>query len=193
MNQLENPAPDGSASGNKVVLGIFALAIGAGVLSWVYRYQATHDSQLFWGPNFSQLIADPERVTAFGLEDEQSKEASAKLQVVGKTYYRRLPKEVTTERGMIHLRNSILTDANYNWEKPVDTENWKWCLEFVKEDRTATILFNQDFTVLGRLNRRGDRLRQVDCSPMADKLRAYFSSAGIFPTAEADAASKPTE
>jgi hypothetical protein len=193
MNQHENSVTNDSPSGNLLVLGIFGVAVAAAVLSWIYRYQATHDSQQFWGPNFSRLIAEPAEVTAFRLDNEQSKEAFDELQVVGRTYYRRLPKDVTKERGMIHLRNSILTDANYNWDKSVQTDDWKWCLQFAKDELVATILFNQDFTILGRLNRRGNNLRQVDCSPMADKLRAYFASADIFPTAKTDGASKAAE
>ena len=44
----------------------------------------------------------------------------------------------------------------------------------------ATILFTEDFAILGRLNQRADEVRVVDCRPMAETLREYFKTSGIF-------------
>jgi hypothetical protein len=81
---------------------------------------------------------------------------------------------------MVHLRHSILTDGNYNWENPADTDDWRWCLQFTDGGVTATLLFNEDFTILGRLNRRADEVRTVDSRPLAETLREYFTSIKAF-------------
>jgi hypothetical protein len=107
------------------------------------------------------------------------------LSILGQTFYRVLPKNMTQSPGMVHLRNSILSDRNYLWEKSVDEslkngEGWRYCLQFAGDGRTATLLFTDDFAVLGRLNQRGDNLRCVDCQPMAETLREYFASIKAF-------------
>jgi hypothetical protein len=107
------------------------------------------------------------------------------LSILGQTFYRVLPKNMTQSPGMVHLRNSILSDRNYRWEEPVSEslqngEGWRYCLQFAGDGRTATFLFNEDFTMLGRLNQRGDNLRCVDCQPMAETLREYFASIKAF-------------
>ena len=81
---------------------------------------------------------------------------------------------------MVHLRNAILTDRNYQWEREVATDAWRWALQFSEAGRSATILFTEDFAILGRLNQRADEVRVVDCRPMAETLREYFKSSGIF-------------
>ncbi len=167
-------------SGSKLVLGIFGLALIAAVLSWWYRYESAHRSTSFWGPHFAELIARPSEVTAFGLADEQSKEALDEFPIIDRTYYRQLPRDLTKAPGMVHLRHSILTDGNYNWENPASTDDWRWCLQFTDGGVTATLLFNDDFTILGRLNRRADEVRTVDCTPLAETLREYFTKIDAF-------------
>jgi hypothetical protein len=185
MNNADNHAAARTPSGSKLVLVIFALAVLAGALSWLYRYRAAHDSTQFWGPNFALLIAEPSEVTGFELYDAPTGQTGDnKLQILDNTFYRTASHDLTSARGMVHLRNSILTDSNYRWGTPVETDDWRWGLRFSDGDRIATILFTEDFSILGRMNRRGNEVRQVDCTPMAETLREYFASAGIFPSAQ---------
>jgi hypothetical protein len=172
-------------SGSKLVLGIFGLALAAGIVSWWYRYEAAHRSTTFWGPHFAALIAKPSEVTAFGLEEVSPTDSSDEsFPILNKTYNPIDRKDVTKTAGMVHLRNAILSDSNYHWDREASTDDWRWCLEFIGEGRKATILFNDDFTILGRMNQRADQVRTVDCRPMAETLREYFESSGIFGTSE---------
>ena len=181
-------------SGSKLVLGIFGLALMAAALSWWYRYESAHRSTSFWGPHFAELIARPSDVTAFGLRKETDGETSNdSFPILAKTYSRSEPKDLTKAPGMVHLRHSILTDGNYNWDKPVqdlspEGDDWRWCLQFTDGGVTATLLFNEDFTILGRLNRRADEVRSVDCRPLAETLAEYFAKIEAFPGEIADAA-----
>ena len=171
-------------SGTKLVLGIFGLALLAGVLSWWYRYETAHRSTTFWGPNFAELIARPSDVTGLELRDA-TQESEETFSVLSKDYERLDIKDLTKAPGMVHLRNSILSDRNYRWEEPVSEslqkgEGWRYCLQFAGDGRTATLLFNENFAMLGRLNQRADNLRCVDCQPMAETLREYFASIKAF-------------
>ncbi len=171
-------------SGSKLVLGIFGLALAAGILSWWYRYEAAHRSTTFWGPNFAELIARPSDVTGFELRGAMEESADT-LGVLSQDYERLNVKDLTQARGLVHLRNSILNDGNYRWQEPVDEsvkngKGWRYGLQFAGNGRTATLLFTDDFAVLGRLNQRGDNLRTVACQPMAETLREYFTSIKAF-------------
>ena len=181
-------------AGTKLVLGIFGLAVTAGVLSWWYRYEAAHRSTTFWGPHFAELIARPADVTAFGLEaippTESSKEA---FSILGKPYSPIDRKDITQTPGMVHLRNAILTDTNYRWDHEIANDDWRWCLQFAGNDRKATILFNEDFSILGRMNQRADQVRVVDCQPMAETLQEYFRSSKIFNTSSLASPQSPVE
>lgn len=179
-------------SGTKLVLGIFGLALAAGVLSWWYRYETAHQSTTFWGPHFADLIARPSEVTAFGLEQLPTTEPNDEsFRILDKSYDPTNRKDITKTAGMVHLRNAILSDSNYLWDSEVTTSDWRWCLVFVGEGRRATILFNEDFTVLGRMNQRADQVRTVDCRPMAETLREYVKSSGIFENPPVDPAATP--
>jgi hypothetical protein len=170
-------------SGSKVVLGIFGLAIVAATLSWWYRFETAHESTKFWGPHFALLIVEPSDVTAFTLA--RSDECS--FPILDDNYVRADTKGLTDAPGMTHLRTSIAHDRNYLWEKPVQADEWTYGLQFEADGRSATVLFNEDFTVLGRLNRRGDDLRTVDCTPMAETLRKYFDGVEAFEVEKEDA------
>ncbi len=167
-------------SGTKLVLGIFGLALLAGVFSWWYRYEVAHRSTTFWGPYFAELIARPSDVNAFGLKPATAETGEDALQILSQSFERIDSKDLTSAPGMVHLRNSILSDGNYRWDEPVATNDWRWCLQFSGKGMTATILFTDDFAVLGRMNQRGDNVRTVDCQPMAESLREYFAKIGVF-------------
>ncbi len=167
-------------SGTKLVLGIFGLALAAGIFSWWYRFEVAHRSTTFWGPQFADLIVRPSDVTAFGLKPTTVESGEDTLQILSQNFERIDSKDLTSAPGMVHLRNSILTDGNYRWDEPVSNEDWRWCLQFSGEGMTATILFSENFAVLGRMNQRGDNVRTVDCQPMAETLREYFAEIGVF-------------
>jgi hypothetical protein len=170
-------------SGSKVVLGIFGLAIVAATLSWWYRFETAHESTKFWGPHFALLIVEPSDVTAFTL----AKSDEGSFPILDDKYLRTDTKSLTDAPGMTHLRTSIAHDRNYLWDKPVKADEWACGLQFEADGRSATVLFNGDFTVLGRLNRRGDDLRVVDCTPMAETLRKYFEGVEAFEVESEDA------
>jgi hypothetical protein len=182
-------------SGTKLVLGIFGLAVAAGVLSWWYRYEAAHRSTTFWGPHFAELIATPSEVSAFGLEEISPPEPNnTSFTILDKSYNTTNQRDITKVPGMVHLRNAILSDSNYHWDHEINNDDWRWCVEFTGDGHKATILFNEDFTILGRMNQRADQIRVVDCEPMAETLREYFQSSEIFATTQQDVtASKPAE
>ena len=100
--------------------------------------------------------------------------------ILAETYARTPPQDLTKAPGMVHLRNSILTDGNYVWENPVSTDDWRWCLQFTDGGVTARCSSTKISRFSADLNRRADEVRTVDCRPLAETLREYFGSIDAF-------------
>ena len=177
-------------TGTKLVAGIAALALALGVVSWWYRFEAAHRSTLFLGPIAAELIARPSQVTASTLVPAESAEdfpvSSPELFTFGEQQFLSTEAhDVTDVPGMVHLRNSLLTDSNYDWTAKVKMPSWQWCLQFAGEGQEVQVLFTENFGEIGLLE--NGRHREVSCRPMAETLREYFASSKLFD------ASKPAE
>ncbi len=168
-------------AGTKLVVALAILALALGVGSWWYRFESAHQSTAFWGPEAAELIGTPSQVTAITLVPavEGVEEASVELLEVDDVEYLTVNvHDVTNVPGMVHLRHSLLTDSNYDWSAKVEEPVWGRCLQFSEADQEAGLLFTEDFTVVGLLE--GDRVRAVDCRPMAETLLEYATSAKLF-------------
>lgn len=168
-------------SGTKLVAGLGILALALGVGSWWYRFESAHRSTGFWGPTAAELIARPSQVSAMTLVSatEETARGEAELLVVDDKQFVQLnAHEVTDVPGMVHLRNSLLTDSNYDWNLEVKPPRWRYGLLLNNGDQNAHVLFSEDFTVIGLLEHQ--QLRAVGCQPMAETLREYFASSRLF-------------
>lgn len=175
-------------TGTKLVAGLAFLALALGVVSWWYRFEAAHRSTEFWGPTAAELIARPSQVTAstlVPLTDDSSNSHQEILSVGQRRFLVTDVHEVTDVPGMVHLRNSLLTDSNYDWTTEVKTPRWRWCLRFANEGQEVRLLFSEEFGVVGLLDNQP--FRGVNCSPMGETLGEYFANSNLFD------ASKPSE
>jgi len=170
-------------TGTKLVAGLAVLALTLGVVSWWYRFESAHRSTEFWGPTAAELIARPSEVTASTLVSEGSADGSShapqEILVLGPQQLLVTDAhDVTDIPGMVHLRNSLLSDGNYYWTTEATAPRWQWCLQFANKEEKVCLLFSEDFAVVGLLEE--DRVRAVDCQPMAETLRQYCTSAKLF-------------
>ena len=168
-------------SGKKLVLLIAFVALLAGVGAWVYQYDATRKSTEFWGTILASLIARPAQVEIRPFEPPISNTESLwKLESLGE------PKDLSRVRGMVHLRHELVKDRNYLWDQPVDPEavNWCWRLEFADEQYSGYIIWNEDFSILARVDVEPKQLHPISCEPMAQSLREYFTAIEVIPEQE---------
>lgn len=166
------------SSGTKLVIGILALALALGAVSWWYRFETAHRATLFWGPEVAQIIAEPGKITGYKL-DPATDAAGEPLDVAGREYRGVLVRDLTGAAGMVHLRHALVTDSNYLWMKrPAAPDQWRWALQFHKGEHNVLIVLTEDFQTLGKLVGSAP-LEMIDCRPMAETLREYFASLGI--------------
>jgi len=173
-------------SGTKLVVGLAGLALAAGLASWSYQYEATHQSTRFWGRKASSLIARPSEVEFFRLEladagADAGEDSSLKLDL-GRPYLGRQTRKLTKERGMVHFRHALMTDGNYEWSsQPEPSEiNWRWCLRFHDEQFQALVVLAEDLATIGLVEEGSSPpVRTLACQPMAETLRDYFQGVGL--------------
>ena len=175
-------------SGTKLVAGIACLALVLGVISWLYRFDSAHRSTEFWGPVAAELIAKPSTVTAMRLVPAGAAEGDAgelpveRLTLGDVEYVLVDVHDVTEVPGIVHLRNSLLSDRNYDWQVEVAAPSWRWGLRLTEGGQAAAILFSEDYRELGLWQPQSgsEGVRALACRPMAETLTQYFASVKLF-------------
>ncbi len=178
------------SSGTRLVLGLACLALAAGVVSWLYRYGATHEATQFWGGEAAALIARPSEVEFFRLEladpagdlSEDSAEATRLNLDLGRPYSATQVKEITKARGMVHFRHALMTDGNYRWDdRPKLSEvDWRWGMRFYDGQTQAVVVLSKNLDTLGLVVSGDSReVKVVSCQPMAETLEDYFFNVDI--------------
>jgi hypothetical protein len=133
-------SPANEKSGKRLILAVVAIALLAASASWWFRYSATHRSAQFWGPQAGTLIRDAKHVTLRSDAPSTDAEGGAEADV---------PRDITGAKGLTHLRNALLEDANYLWDSAAKADtNWSNSLVFAAADGAeprAVVLFSPDF------------------------------------------------
>jgi hypothetical protein len=165
-----------NTSGKLVILSILAVALAAAATSWWFRYSATHKAAEFWGSHTAQLIRDAPTVELFAvaaLAGKELHEEGGRLKQID-----HLAKDITGARGLTHLRNALLEDRSFDWEKPesIMPEHWGYILIF-REQKTARasayLMFSEDATMVTVYDPPNRRV--LSCEPIADGLRTVLA------------------
>lgn len=172
-------------SGKLVIIAILAVAlVGAGA-SWWFRYNATHRAAAFWGPEASRLIRDAPVVELYQFEpsSQTTTEFDELRRVLDAPSNAR---DISSMRGLTHLRNALLEDRNYNWppQPRIPNDRWRGILVFWDEPRqsTAVLAFSPEWQfVTNCKNPTGEKL---SCAPIAAGLREMLTEMMAEPTAQ---------
>jgi hypothetical protein len=172
-------------SGKLVIIAILALALVAAGSSWWFRYNATHRAAAFWGPEASRLIRDAKVVELYQFEPSSQTETEFEE-------LRRFldapsnARNVSSMRGLTHLRNALLEDRNYDWppQQPKPNDQWRGILVFWDEPRqsTAVLAFSPEWQFV--TNCKSLTGGKLSCAPIAAGLREMFTEMMAEPTAQ---------
>ena len=164
-------------SGTKLVVVLTCLAIVAGITSWWYRYDAAHRATQFWGAAASTLIAHSDRVQVVEL-DAEAREVPCATDLSADVEN---SNDLSSARGISHLRHALLSDGNYLWDQSIDGTmiRWRWRVRFASADQFADLLFADDLSAIGRCESGEGRIAAVSCSPMTDSLRRYWQATQV--------------
>jgi hypothetical protein len=175
-----------NVSGKLVIVVISLLALAAAGASWLFRYTATHRAAAFWGPQGSVLIREAELVELFDLggtaNDGESSDRASRI-VLGDDAYvilRRL--DISTARGLVHLRHALLDDRSFTWPSRDDipSADWRWGLRFSMRGSgpfvlEQTVWFTSDCRLMSVEGHRGGTGRSISCEPIAGGLITIFT------------------
>jgi hypothetical protein len=172
-------------SGTKLVILLVGLALIAGATSWWYRYESAHQATTYWGNEAARLIAQPAEVEAFDLSllgAESALPKGAEVLDLGRKYQAGEPRTLTNARGMVHLRNALMSDRSYEWGTAVDPVevDWRWCLRFFESSGEVRIVLSADLATLGRVVAGGvPPVKALSCRPLTESLQFYFVDLGL--------------
>ena len=168
--KADTPAPpiqpaETGVSGKFLIIGIFLLAFAGAGGSWLFRYNATHRSARFWGPEAARLIRDAPQVKLYrdplviarkirdaarsGAEKSDVDAALAGMnQKIADSAI-----DVSNAHGLAHLRNALLEDRNFVWPvkdltlldiKNIEAPYWYLVFQDPTTGKFTKIYFSED-------------------------------------------------
>ena len=140
MSTSANPSPEKEKSGKLLILGVLVVGLAAAAAAWWFRYSATHRAAQFWGPQAATLIRDAPHVTLRSDTPSADAEGGDEADV---------PRDISSAKGMTHLRSALLEDASYHWDSAILADiDWANSLAFdaaAGGEPRAVVIFSNDF------------------------------------------------
>jgi hypothetical protein len=123
--------------GTRVVVGILTLAIGLGLFALWFQWRQTRRCLDFYGTETARLIQRATRVEVW--ERAAGTAATVGPGTASPSFERY---DVSTARGLVHLRRGLVEDANLDWsrldEREVSAPAWDLALAFFEPAGAVT-------------------------------------------------------
>jgi hypothetical protein len=185
------PAETG-VSGKRVIIGILLLALVAAGGSWLFRYNATHRAAKFWGPENAAAIRDAPIVT-FSTFTTPIIWSPHYIGIAGEPIEHLLAqkpqttRDVTSARGLVHLRNALLEDRSFDWESEslYTSAFWpetKWSHAIVFSDETKGVQAYLLFAPDSQLTTFAGRNAALSYKPIARGIAEMFAEFEFLPS-----------
>ena len=118
---INSPRP---ASGHRLVLAIFALALAASAFAWWWNFNRGRRALEFYGPEAATLIRTAPAVEILRAEPEKNI-------------------DIGQAPGLINARASLLSDASYEWSAADPRqESPRFSVRFARGEQTVTLTFD---------------------------------------------------
>lgn len=118
---------DSPVRGRSLVVGLLLLGFAAAATGIAYQRMQTRRCLDFYGPEVARLVTAAPRVELLRLAPGRG----AGRLVAGSA------RDVSTAKGLVHLRRGLVEDANFDWRQPPDSArlpDGAWDLAFVFSD-----------------------------------------------------------
>lgn len=132
-------------SGKLVIIVIFGTALVGGVATLWFQFDARRHSREFWGSDTAVLINRAPKVELLRLSRaKESDEDDEQLTIEGVNYDVTERKEIGKARGFLHVRDALIRDTGFAWEKKRGDcqPNWEYVFRFVEHDKIEDIAFD---------------------------------------------------
>lgn len=123
--------PAAGRVGGLLVMGLLLLGIMAATLAIAFQRGQTERCLAFYGTDAAAAIARAKHVELWRLAEE-----NGRLTAVGRT-------DISTAKGLVHLRRGLVEDANFNWDAGspagdrLPAETWGWAMVFAESAAAA--------------------------------------------------------
>ena len=171
------------ASGRNVALLMLALGVAAALFAGWFYFTLQRRPLAFWGPDVARQLLRARRVVAMQLvpraagpretaDDETVIYAGQRYEVVGR-------RDVSEAPGFTHVRHSLLNDAAFSWDEPVDGNDaaYRYALRFEGEDGRATLLLDAQCRQVAVVETGRRAVIEPVSKPICDFLQEQFARA----------------
>lgn len=159
------------SSGKMVIIGIFAAAIAGAILTWWFQYDARRRSRDFWGTDNAVLIGRAPTVELLRLrrDGKADAEVGEHLRFDGVVFYLDERKDISKARGLVHMRDALIRDSGFQWDRSRGDcpPQWAYAFRFV-DDKAQVIIALDVHCKRVRLVPDG---READVSPMYQGIK----------------------
>lgn len=165
-------------SGKLLIITMFIAALTAAATSWWFRYEATHHTAQFWGPEGARLIRDAPTVELLALQPTVTATDDAnspeEIHLGTAAWIITARHDISAAHGLVHLRNALLEDNSFNWSQNSIPPDFTCHTALLFRDPDTSeplpILLSSDFQLLQTLPPGEKSLRTVSCGPIAAGL-----------------------
>ncbi|GIW95596.1 MAG: hypothetical protein KatS3mg110_3637 [Pirellulaceae bacterium] len=181
--------------GGKWVVGfLLTLGLVAGVVAWWFRYQQTRRSLDYWGSEAASVIQRADSielqhlVAADALPTAGAATANASAdfsELFGRRFVVAFRRDVTRAAGILHVRDALLSDESFLWDKTADALTASidrlWVLVFRRGDEQVHVaVVPGGWRIAGLPDRPW-----LDATPKAALWQKWFSEQGSNQTEDA--------
>lgn len=173
----------------KIIVGIaILLGICAGLAGYWWNYRVGHRAMAFWGQENARLVRLAPKVEYLELDYNLQPMPNDVAKVV---YSIRKTVDLSKARGLIHLRNAILSDDQYAWDQSNrQDETDLQALRFTdQEGKQAMIYFTVPPQVPLAFQDINQQNNNVTLGPLAKSLEQFL--AREVPRAQSEPAQEP--
>ena len=165
-------------SGRVIIVAAFGLAIAMSGGAWFYHYSQVRQAAAFWGSPGGRLLVRGPEVTFYALGEIPDAAATVET-IAGRTIEAQT--DLSAKQGLVHLRHALYQDASFDWSdrqpEPLEASGeWRYAVRFAEEDQSLVILFNSEFTRVGKVE--GDEIDALPAPRIADSVRRYLTDIG---------------
>lgn len=130
-----------------ILLAVLAMSLAGAGGGWWYQQSLQRRPLQLWGHEAATLMLRAPTVELWRLKPvTEGKPAAIRIAAQGDAFEAGKRIDVSRAPGFLHLRHSLLSDYSFDWlESASDKHDWRYALRFADNERTATVLFSDDF------------------------------------------------
>ena len=129
-------------SGKLLIILIFGTALVGGVATLWVQFDARRRSREFWGADNAVLINRAPKVELLRLtKASEPRDDGSQVTIDNVTFEISERKDVSKTRGFVHVRDALIRDAGFEWDKARGdcVPQWDFALDFEKGDQKAIV------------------------------------------------------